>query len=167
MLNEAPTGSRPRFLLPVASSGAKSLRSESSSLSSSSLRSRFFAKGDKILVDTNIVVEMLRGNEKAKVYLENKPYISVVTEGELICGVKNKQMLEVVKKTIDFFPVIYFDKRVSRKSTELLWKYRLSHGLEILDSLIAATAIVGKYTLVTMNVKDFQYIEGLGLVKWE
>lgn len=112
------------------------------------------------------MIEMLRGGQKAREYLERKPYISMVTVSELICGAKDKQALEVVDKTCNFFPILHIDKKISGKAVELLEKYFLSHGLEILDALIAATALVNKLSLVTLNVKDFKFIGGLDLIKW-
>ena len=45
----------------------------------------------------------------------------------------------------------------------LLVRYRLSHGLAIADSLIAATAIVTAQPFATKNLKDFKFIKGLAL----
>ena len=38
-----------------------------------------------------------------------------------------------------------------------------SHGLHIPDALIAATAICGGLQLLTYNVKDFKFVEGIRL----
>lgn len=42
-------------------------------------------------------------------------------------------------------------------------KYSKSHGLGIPDALIAATAIIEELPLLTLNVKDFRYIDTLSL----
>ena len=42
-------------------------------------------------------------------------------------------------------------------------QYKLSHGLDMPDSLIAATAIELDLSLFTYNIKDFRYISGIRL----
>jgi len=42
-------------------------------------------------------------------------------------------------------------------------KYKLSHGLDMPDSLIAATAIELDMSLFTYNKRDFRFISGIRL----
>ena len=44
---------------------------------------------------------------------------------------------------------------------QLLKTYAKSHGLHVFDSLVAATAMEKMFTLVTLNRKHYQMIEGL------
>jgi predicted nucleic acid-binding protein len=115
----------------------------------------------KYLVDTTMLVDMLRGNVAAKKFLENRPEISMVTVAELIQGALDKQNLKIVEKTCKLLPQIEIDRIVSLKAIDLLRKYSLSHGLLFMDALIAASAISKKCVLVTANVKDFIFIEDL------
>ena len=46
---------------------------------------------------------------------------------------------------------------------ELMKTYAKSHGLHVFDSLVAATAMEKALTLVTLNRKHYQMIEGLQL----
>jgi len=48
----------------------------------------------------------------------------------------------------------------------LLREYRLSHGLLIADSLIAATAITIAAPLATKNQQDYKFIKGLQLLSY-
>jgi predicted nucleic acid-binding protein len=50
-----------------------------------------------------------------------------------------------------------------RRAYELLKLYGRSHGLHVFDSLVAATALEERLTLVTKNRKRFGAIEGLSL----
>jgi len=43
--------------------------------------------------------------------------------------------------------------------------YSKSHGLQIPDAIIAATALSFEMKLFTLNLKDFKYIDGLKLQK--
>ena len=122
----------------------------------------------KYLVDTTVVVEMLRGNIKARDFLQKeRPEVSAVTAAELIQGSHNREDLVVVKKTLKLISQIQLNVAISELAIELLEKYRLSHGLMFLDALIAAMAIVKKKVLVTGNVKDFKFISGLKVVGHE
>ncbi|MEQ8969267.1 MAG: PIN domain-containing protein [Coleofasciculus sp. C1-SOL-03] len=48
----------------------------------------------------------------------------------------------------------------------MLSLYRLSHGLLIADSLIAATAIVYNCPFITNNQRDYRFIQGLNLLSY-
>ena len=116
---------------------------------------------NRYLADTTILVEMLRGNVLAKKFLESSPEISKVTLVELIQGCKDKEELRLVEKACDPLHQIKVDIEISEAAIELLRKYNLSHGLLFLDALIAATCILRKNILVTQNMKDFRFIQGL------
>jgi len=55
------------------------------------------------------------------------------------------------------------NNNITIQSFELIQKYRLSHGLLLPDSIIAATALISGFELYTYNVKDFKFILGLKL----
>ena len=57
-------------------------------------------------------------------------------------------------------------EQISEKSVKLLERYRLSHGLLIPDSLIAATGIENNEDFITKNQKDFKSISGLRLLPY-
>lgn len=64
----------------------------------------------------------------------------------------------------DHIRVIPLEPAISDKAVELLKRFRLSHGLLIPDSLIAATDLVTGSPLATKNRSDFHFIDGLELV---
>ena len=45
----------------------------------------------------------------------------------------------------------------------MIEKYAKSHGLHIPDALIASTEICSGMELLTFNLKDFKFIEGIRL----
>ncbi len=122
----------------------------------------------KYLVDTTLLVEHLRGNIKAKVFLEkNSPYISSVSVAELIQGSNNKDDLRFILGLCASLPEFTFDKKISNQAIKLVKKYYLSNGLKFLDALIAATAQENKLTIVTGNIKHFRFIENLVVISQE
>jgi len=52
---------------------------------------------------------------------------------------------------------------ISTRTIDLIRTYSNTHGLLLADALIAATCLENDLTLVTYNVKDFHFIQGL---KW-
>lgn len=69
-------------------------------------------------------------------------------------------------ETIVFIHMLVMDKKISQISLELVEKYVLTDGLNIVDALVAATAIHHNLTLVTANHKHFRKITGLKVEKW-
>ncbi len=122
---------------------------------------------EKIVLDTNILIEILKGNQTVISKLENFKTtfcISSITVMELYYGALNKAELFNLKKFISIFEVIELNENISGISTELIFEYAKSHNLAIPDSLIAATAINHKLKLYTLNLKDFRFIDGLELI---
>ncbi|WP_457623393.1 PIN domain-containing protein [Persephonella sp.] len=120
-----------------------------------------------ILLDTNIIIELFKGNIETKKNLENineKNFsISIITSMELYYGAINKRELTKIKKFLESFDLLLINEEISKISLELIEKYSKSHGLEIPDALIAATSIYYDIPLFTYNKKDFICIEGLKL----
>jgi predicted nucleic acid-binding protein len=122
---------------------------------------------EKIVLDTNILIEILKGNQTIIKKLESFTTtfcISSITVMELYYGALNKAELFQLKKFISLFEVIEVSETISSISTELIFEYAKSHNLAIPDSLIASTAININSKLLTLNLKDFKYIDGLELI---
>ena len=122
----------------------------------------------KYLADTTVIIEHLRGNEKATKFLEKyHPYISIVTIAELIQGSRNDRERATALRTSNSLSHVFIDEKTSRLALELLSKFYLSHGLKFWDALIAASAIGNKLVLVSENIKHFRFITGLEVVSQE
>ena len=67
------------------------------------------------------------------------------------------------EKILNNYTIISLDPEISLLGISLYKKYKLSHGLDMPDSLIAATAIELDLTLFTYNIKDFRFIPGIRL----
>jgi len=122
-----------------------------------------------ILCDTNVIIETLKGDEKSikimeSIGLENIA-ISSVTVMELYFGALNKRELNKIKKHLKALNIVHFDNDVSELAVSMIESYSKSHGLQIPDAIIAATALSLEIKLFTLNSKDFRYIDGLKLQK--
>ncbi len=120
-----------------------------------------------ILCDTNVIIEILKGNRRTirsieSIGLENIA-ISSVTVMELYFGALNKRELNKIKKYLEALNIVHFDNEVSEVAVSMIERYSKSHGLQIPDAIIAATALSMDIKLYTLNLKDFRHIDGLKL----
>ncbi len=123
------------------------------------------------IIDTDILIDAGRGVQEAVDCLANikknsSLAISVVTQMELLVGARNKTELNALDKFFKQFQILKLNEAASDKSVELLETYRLSHGLAIPDSLIAATALSLGVPLISKNQRDYKFIAGLNLLPY-
>jgi predicted nucleic acid-binding protein len=64
------------------------------------------------------------------------------------------------------FEIVSLNETIAETAIDLLRRYRLSHGLLIPDSLIAASAITCAIPLLSKNQKDYRFIEKLNLLSY-
>jgi predicted nucleic acid-binding protein len=118
------------------------------------------------LVDSNVLIDVSRGNAAAIKYVDDLAdswALSQVTAMELIVGARDKRDLATIDGFLSQYPVIPLSDSIGAGAYRLLKTYAKSHGLHVFDSLVAATAIEKALTLVTLNRKHYQMIEGLQL----
>ena len=120
-----------------------------------------------ILCDTNVLIEAFKGNEKIIKKIEHIGIenigISSVTVMELYYGVLNKRELNKIKKEINALTIVHFSDAISKLAVRLIENYGKSHGLQIPDAIIAATALSFEWKLLTLNIKDFRFIDGISI----
>ena len=124
---------------------------------------------ERILLDTNILIDVMRGYEPTALRLDelittHELVTSVVTYLELVAGCQNKQALGTVEKLLENFQILPIDVDSSNRTAELVKQYNLSHGLLLADALIAAIALTNTLPLLTRIQKDFCFIDGLALI---
>ena len=119
------------------------------------------------LIDTNIIVDFTRGNIKACDYLERLGTrdcsISFMTALEVIAGARDQREVDDLDILVSFYRQIPPTEDITRQAYYLMKTYARSHGLQTIDSLIAATALEDGLTLATKNRKHFAMIDGLEL----
>ena len=117
------------------------------------------------LLDTNIFIEIYRGNVAIASIVDDMQEIAVcdVVRAELFYGARNKLDLQEINADLDGLPIFSLQQQISEMAVNLVKTYCLSHKLEFADALIAATAIFHHIELFTLNRKDFEYIPNLKL----
>ena len=124
-----------------------------------------------VLVDSNILIRFSRGDDVAAKWLERfeestELRISNITRMELLIGARDKAHLKNIRQFLSRYLTIHINEMISQRASSLIEAYNLSHGLQIADSLIAATALELDCELATINRKDFRFIEDLRLVDY-
>jgi len=120
-----------------------------------------------MIIDTDVLIWYLRGNEKALVAVKKSiPFsISVITYMELVQGMRNKRELELLKKHLKAWNVkiLQINENISAKAMDLVEAYYLSNSLELGDAIIGVTAKENYETLMTANDKHYRIIQDLKL----
>lgn len=119
-----------------------------------------------ILVDTDVLIAHLRGDQGARDWLldarRREPLVtSVVTVTEMAGGMRSTERREVWALISALRP-IPVTELIARRAGELMREFRRSHsGIGIADYLIAATAETHGAALATLNVRHFPMFPGL------
>jgi predicted nucleic acid-binding protein len=118
-----------------------------------------------VLIDTDVLVECLRGSDAANLWLrrlEKEAFaIPGVVAMELVVGCRNQAELQQFRKFLSTCNVAWPEASESAQAFELLATHRLASGISIPDCLIAAMALARGTRLYTFNLKHFQSIPGL------
>lgn len=121
----------------------------------------------KLLIDTSVIIDFLRRKDKDKTLLyklsDNDLHISIVTHTELYSGKSVWEIHEARKQLEDLFSgieILPLIVEISEKAGKIKAH---NHDISILDCIIAATALYHDLDLVTLNIKDFEKIDGINL----
>ena len=124
-----------------------------------------------MLVDTDVLIWHLRGYPNATRRLDQLPALtlSVISYLEIIQGMRDKTELAAVQKMLamrnaDRLPLT---PAITTRAVTLMESLSLSHGLQLGDALIAATALEHGLTLLTGNDRHFAPITGLQIERFE
>jgi predicted nucleic acid-binding protein len=118
-----------------------------------------------VLVDTDVLIWYLRGNDKAaKIISSNAPFnISVITYMELLQGLRDKKELRTLQKFIKQWSIkiIQISENISTHAMFFVEDYYLSHSMELADAIIAATSLEYHEKLLTANDKHYIFIPNI------
>jgi predicted nucleic acid-binding protein len=123
-----------------------------------------------VIIDTDVLVWYLRGNEKAKKAISmNTPFnISVINYMELLRGIRNKNELHILQKYLSrqSIKIIQINENISNRAMFFVEDYCLGHSMELADAIIAATALEYHETLLTANDKHYGFIPNIQIKKF-
>ena len=119
---------------------------------------------NSILVDTDVLVDFLRGHEKAVAFVSefsSRIILSAIVVAELYAGVKGNAELTVLENFISLFRVVPLTAEIAKIGGLYKRDFGKSHGVGLADAVLAATADAEKAELKTLNVKHYPILNGL------
>jgi len=127
------------------------------------------------LLDTDTIIYALKGDRQVTRRLEETAgqpkAVSVITYGELFFGAMKSAApqanLAKVRRVGELFPVIEVSRAVMETFGSLKAELqKRGEAVDDFDLVIASTALVYSYSLVTNNQRHFRNIPGLRLENW-
>ncbi len=116
------------------------------------------------LLDTDILIDIQRGYQPAVEWfasLDDLPGVPGFVVMELFQDAPNARRLREVDDLVAPFEVVWPSDADCQRALTDFRTLHLSHGLGLLDALIAATALGRGATLVTFNTRHFSPVAGL------
>lgn len=119
---------------------------------------------EKIICDTDVMIDYWDKTNirhaATKVTLENaiqldNVVLSAITKMELMLGATNKTDLQKITRKLTRFNIALINNDITLRGFDLIETYRLSHGLALADSLIAATVLLCAIEVTTRR-KNYQ-----------
>ena len=117
-----------------------------------------------ILVDTDILIDFLRGHKKAIRFIDEYSsliILSPIVVAELYAGVKGTDELSVLENFLSLFHVVPLTSEIAKLGGLYRRDFGKSHGVGLADAILAATAKAEKAELKTLNVKHYPMFSGL------
>jgi predicted nucleic acid-binding protein len=119
---------------------------------------------EPLLIDTDVLIEYLRGRKKAIEYLEGVTatlLVSAITVAELSAGLRGEDEARALESFLLAFAIVPIDGKTARLGGEYRRRFGPSHGTGLADALIAAAARLHSGRLVTLNTKHFPMFPGV------
>jgi predicted nucleic acid-binding protein len=114
-----------------------------------------------VLIDSDIVIEVLRGRDQAILSqwsaLANSSstiLMSPVTVAEIGAGARTSE-LQMIAQFFAPLTCIDIDQKIGQLAGEYLRRFNKSHNLKIADALVAASAAQNQADLWTRNRKHY------------
>lgn len=115
---------------------------------------------NKCLIDTDVIIQWLRGiqdvQEKIEGFVGNGVVLmwTPIQIAEIFAGMRKGEE-QLISNLFLILDSLFINEDIGKKAGEYLSKYSKSHSLEIADALTAATAFHFKLPLWTFNSKHF------------
>lgn len=112
-------------------------------------------------IDSDVLIDFFKKRQEAVKLIEELASfgniaISVVSVAELRAGWSKEESSVYLHRLYSIFEVISLTQDIAEKAGGLRQKYsKKGSNLPTIDVLIAATAIVSEYCLVTRNIKHY------------
>jgi len=116
------------------------------------------------MVDTDVLIDVQRGHSPALAWfagLTELPAVPGFVVMELIQDARDAKEVQQALKLVAPLQVVWPTESDCARALSDFTAYHLSHGLGLLDALIAACAVGLSATLYTFNDKHYRVVPGL------
>ena len=117
-----------------------------------------------ILLDTDVLVDFLRGHNKAVAFVNThsaRIILSSIVVAELYAGVKGDAEQSALEDFVSLFRVIPVSADIAKAGGLFKRDFSKSHGVGLADAILAATAEAEHAELKTLNRKHYPMLKGL------
>ncbi len=117
-----------------------------------------------ILLDTDILVDFLRGYSKAVSYVKahtDRLILSSIVVAELYAGIRDNTELIELDELVSLFTVVPVTPDLAKAGGLYKRDYKKSHGIGLADAIMAATAESQDAELKTLNIKHYPMLKGV------
>jgi len=117
-----------------------------------------------ILMDTDVLVDFLRGHKKAVAFVNARAtgiILSSIVVAELFAGVKGNAEQAALEGFVSLFRIVPVSAEIARAGGLYKRDYGKSHGVGLADAILAATAEAEKAELKTLNTRHYPMLKGL------
>ena len=114
-----------------------------------------------LLVDTDILIDYLRGHPKAVRFVTESAddiAVSAMSVAELYAGVRgeaHESEQRALRDFLDLFAILPVTATVAKTGGIYRRDYGSSHGVGLADAIIAATAVAAEAALQTLNTRHY------------
>lgn len=119
--------------------------------------------GKRYLIDTNVVIDFSvnrlseKGRNLVMECIDNDPCISIITKIELLgFSLVTQEIKDFVKSSL----IVGLSDEIVDQTIAL----RKSYKIQLPDAIIASTAIVSDFVLLTRNFSDFKKVKSLSVM---
>lgn len=117
------------------------------------------------LVDADVLIEILRGSQPSRSWLDSIRNDAFEVPGivamEVVAGCRDAVEMIRCRKLLGGFVVAWPSETECREALEILAVHKLKCGLSIPDCFIAAMAVARRSTLYTFNLRHFRTVPDL------
>jgi predicted nucleic acid-binding protein len=122
-----------------------------------------------IFIDTDVMVDVLRRHEPAVAWLDSLGSAMVGIPGlvamELLQGCRDREEKQEVEAVLRSYVLYWPTPADCARAFDDFSSHHLSHGLGILDALIAETAVGCEAQLATFNKKHYRVVDALQMIQ--
>jgi predicted nucleic acid-binding protein len=119
------------------------------------------------LIDTDVLIDIQRGLGAAADWFATDPDVGILgfVVMELVQDARNSDEVRKALALVDGLQVVWPSEAECQTALEEFSTLHLSHGLGLLDALIAATAVGHGGVLNTFNERHYRMFPGLTTVR--